>query len=137
MILFQFCVAGTRKKRKTISNPTMHAQHLSSMETFERINGVSSTVLQNEEHQKKQYILEEAGKGRAASLLSKSSMRRLQKIRRSNSVITKKADNKCQDQARVKARCVRNAYSTAVVRFVERMCKRKDVSAAKSREVPV
>ena len=50
-------------------------------------------------------------------------------VLKANTVQTKRADNKCQDKARVKALCPRNAYATAVVRYCERACVRKDVPA--------
>ena len=58
-------------------------------------------------------------------------------VQAANTVRVKRADNKCQDKARIKALCIRNAYSTAAVRYVERACARKDVPAEEGKiEVP-
>ena len=75
--------------------------------------------------------------GRSTSSMSKSSLRKAFKILRANTKQTSRADNKCQDQARVKAKCVRNAYSACAVRYVERQGPRKDVSAEVARKNPV
>ena len=58
--------ANERKKRtaghktKQVITATMHAQHLQSMVKYEDKHGVSSTALQNDRHQQKQFQVSEA-----------------------------------------------------------------------------
>ena len=83
------------------------------------------------------YTISEAKKGLATSTMSKSSERKQTKIMKANTVKTKRADNKCKDKNRIKALCIRNAYSTCAVRFVEREGERKGVSADQAKRHPV
>ena len=54
-----------------------------------------------------------------------------------NVVYNENADNKCQTKARIKAKCVRNAYTRAVCSYVEREGERKDVPAPVAKANPV
>ena len=129
--------AGSQKHRKVTITAKSNAEHLADIRNHKLTYGMSATKAMSNKYLHDQFVAEEAKKGRATAGMSKSAKRTANKVMKQNIVYNPNPDNKCQTKARIKAKCVRNAYTRSVVSYVEREGERKDVSGPVAKANPV